>query len=391
MITAIVFLVILSLLVLIHELGHFLVAKKLGIKVEEFGFGLPPKITGKKIGETEYSLNLLPIGGFVKLFGEDEAPRSGISLRETREKTGDKRRAFFARPVGQRASVVLAGVFMNALLAVAIFYAFLTISNFTTQLPLLGGHRFFLVSEHIATDIIVSAVAKDSPAQKAGITPLAKIVAVNGEAMHDSSFFLETINRERGRKVTIVWEELRSGKKFSATVVPRSQVPKNEGPLGIAFFSAQTATLSYESLWQKAFSGFIHPANLLVYNTKVLSVLVSASFREKSIAPVSQGVSGPVGIYSLVGNIVQIPNPRERLLQVLNLAGILSVSLAFFNLLPIPALDGGRLLFILIEVVTRRKVNPRYEGLAHAVGMAVLLALILFITLQDFAKMTLVR
>jgi regulator of sigma E protease len=131
---ALVFIVILSILVIIHELGHYLVAKKLGIKVEEFGFGFPPKVWGKKIGETLYTLNLLPIGGFVKLFGEDDAGggRVGVSDNQqlTTKNNKDVKRAFFARPVWQRAAVVVAGVVMNIQLAAVIYYDFLGLSGF---------------------------------------------------------------------------------------------------------------------------------------------------------------------------------------------------------------------------------------------------------------------
>ena len=132
LITALIFLLILSLLVLIHEAGHFFVAKKLGIKVEEFGFGLPPRAFGIKKGETMYSINWLPIGGFVKLYGEDEAGSGKISVKQQALK-GDEKRAFFNRSVGQRAAVVVAGVVMNTLLAIVIYYAFLFIGNFKTE------------------------------------------------------------------------------------------------------------------------------------------------------------------------------------------------------------------------------------------------------------------
>ncbi len=146
-INILVFVLILSVLVIIHELGHFLVAKKLGIKVEEFGFGFPPKVWGKKVGETEYTLNLLPIGGFVKLYGEDDAGGGRITTTDKKQLTStnkqDIKRAFFARPVWQRALVVVAGVVMNILLAALIYYIFLGLSGFKTELPLLSKHHFF--------------------------------------------------------------------------------------------------------------------------------------------------------------------------------------------------------------------------------------------------------
>lgn len=391
LITILVFLVILTVLVLIHELGHFWVAKKLGIKVEEFGFGLPPKAFSIKRGETEYSINWLPIGGFVKLYGEDEAGAGRLKIKDKglkiKEDEEDIHRAFFARPVWQRASVVVAGVVMNTVLAIVIFYLFLAISGFKTELPLIGDHKFFGVHQTNVTQVMISNVAKNSPAEKAGLKELSVIVSLNGKEIKGTSTIVAIINENRGKQIEIRWKDTQTNQEYTTVVVPRVNPPKNEGALGIGFFPITKAILSYESPEQKIFSGVSHPLNLLSYNFDVLGRLISISLREKTVEPVSQGVAGPIGIFSLVGTIVQIPDLKERVLQVLNLAGILSISLAFFNVLPIPALDGGRLFFILIEGVTRKKINPKYEGYAHAIGMAVLLTLIALVTLQDITRL----
>src|SRR3990172_5705628 len=143
-ITILVFLLLLSVLVLIHEAGHFFVAKKFGILVEEFGFGFPPRMFSFKKGETMYSINWLPIGGFVKLYGEDEAGGGSVKIRNPKSeiRKQDIKRAFFARSVGQRAAVVVAGVVMNTLLAIIIFYVYMGVSGFRTELPLLKDHTF---------------------------------------------------------------------------------------------------------------------------------------------------------------------------------------------------------------------------------------------------------
>lgn len=388
LITVIVFLLILSVLVLIHELGHFLVAKKLGIKVEEFGFGFPPRAFGIQRGETMYSINWLPIGGFVKLYGEDEAGGGRLQVGKSASvKDKDLKRAFFARPPRERAMVAVAGVVMNVFLAALIYYIFLGLSNFKTEIPLLEPHRFFLVNQKNTSDIVINTVTKNSPAEKAGVKPFAKITAVNGLAIKNIAFFLSVVNENKGKQVTITWQDLRSGKTFQGKVVPRKNPPKGEGALGIVFFASQTARLSYDTLSQKVFSGFIHPANLLVYNFDLMKKLVAVSIAKKTAAPLSQGVTGPVGIYSLVGTIVQIPDIKERVLQALNLAGLLSMSLAFFNVLPIPALDGGRLFFILIEWASGRKINQKIEEYIHTAGMILLLTLIALITIQDFRRL----
>ncbi|MDP2649218.1 MAG: site-2 protease family protein [bacterium] len=386
LITILVFLLILSVLVLIHEAGHFIVARKMGVKVEEFGFGLPPRAFGIKKGETVYSINWLPIGGFVKLYGEDEAGAGKFKVKSSKLKVMDEKRAFFAKSVGQRVAIVIAGVFMNAILAALIFYSFLFLSGFKTELPLITNHKFFGVHQSQSSDLVIGSVAKDSPAGKAGIKPFSKVIAVNGQKITVSSFFIDQINKNKGKEITTLLLDTKTNKKYSVKVIPRVSPPKNEGALGISFFSMDTVVLNYKTPTEKVFSGIIHPINLLSYNFDVMGKLLSVSIQQKTAAPLGNSVSGPVGIYSIVGDIVKIPDFRERILQVLNLAGILSISLAFFNILPIPALDGGRLFFILIEGVTGRKVPAKFESYAHAIGMALLLTLIAVVTFHDLSR-----
>lgn len=388
LLTALVFLLILSALVLIHEAGHYFVAKKFGIKVEEFGFGFPPRLWGKKIGETIYSINWLPIGGFVKLYGEDDAGGGRIAPSkkdEPKEKKDDKR-AFYSRPIGQRAAVVLAGVVMNTLLAVVIYYAFMIVGGFKTELPLIGQHTFFMVNQQTHTEIVVSEVVKGSPAAEAGITPFSKMVALNGQKVTTIDAFIKTIKENSGKPIVLEWQNVQTQQKSKATLTPRVNPPKGQGAIGVAFYPVDTVELSYDTPMQKALSGIVHPANLMAYNFSVLNTLVGVSVKEKNVAPLSQGVSGPVGIYSLVGTIIDIPDAKERVLQILNLAGLLSISLAFFNVLPIPGLDGGRLFFILIEAITRKKVNPKIEGYAHMIGIIILLGLIILVTFKDISQ-----
>lgn len=386
--TILVFLIILTVLVLIHEAGHYFVAKKLGIKVEEFGFGFPPQALSIKRGETIYSINWLPIGGFVKLFGEDEAGGGRVSNKKV-ETTGDVKRAFYARSVAQRASVVIAGVIMNTLLAAAIFYVFLGISGFTADLPLITDHKFAFTHQTNyninGTDSVVSVVSQNSPAEKAGMTAPFKVLAANGTAVTDRRAFIDTVNKNKGKELLIKWQNLKTGETVEKNVTPRLNPPKDEGPLGIGFFPV--AILSYDTPAQKAFSGFSHAYNLTAYTVDVMGKLVAVSYEKKTAAPVSEGVSGPVGIVGLVNTILKSPTLNEKILGILNLAGLLSISLAFFNILPIPALDGGRLFFILFEGVTGKKINQRYESLAHTIGMVVLLGLIIAITFRDVTRL----
>lgn len=186
-----------------------------------------------------------------------------------------------------------------------------------------------------------------------------------------------------GQPITITWQDEKTQKNHTAIVTPRLHPPKNQGALGVAFYPVKTVNLAYDTPMQKLFSGFVHPANLMAYNFDALGYLIHISVQEKNIAPVSEGVSGPVGIGYVVGSIIQIPNVNERTMQLLNLVGLLSISLAFFNVLPIPGLDGGRLLFLVIEAIFHKKVNPKIEGYIHAAGMAFLLVLLLLVTVKD--------
>lgn len=391
LLSALVFLLILSVLVLIHEWGHFFVARKFGIKVEEFGFGFPPKAFARKFGETVYSINWLPIGGFVKLYGEDDAGGGSVSLKPN-ERVKDEKRAFYAQNVWKRAAVVVAGVVMNAILAVVIFYVFLASSNFQTVLPVMGTYQFIGANQKIIEgEVVVDKVAKGSPAEKIGLTPKAKIISLNGKKIDSTETIISITAQNKGKTVPIVWIDPVSKKTNTAQITPRLNPPKNEGSLGISFpFSpGPYIKISYDTPEQKLFSGFIHTANIMPWQLNVMGELITKSMTEKNAAPVADAVSGPVGIGFAVGSILSIPDMRIAVMQLLNLAGVMSVALAFFNVLPIPALDGGRLFFILIEGITRRKVNQKLEGMIHTAGFVVLLGFIILVTAHDLQRFAL--
>lgn len=379
--TLIVFLAVLSLLVLVHELGHFLMAKKAGIRIEEFGLGLPPRILGANYKGTIYSINWLPIGGFVKLYGEDE--------EEVPSTIGHKpstRDAFFAKPKRVRATVLLAGVFMNTVLAAVVFYLFFFISNFKTEIPLIFDHQFFAVNQTKKTDLIIGQVSPNSPAEKAKIKKQSKVINVNGQTMENSVEFTKFINDHSGQEISLKLEDLNKAVVYEVKVVPRVNPPKNEGRLGIAFGTFQTAVLTYDTTSQKLFSGLTYSLNLLSYNLEVIVKLVGISFEEKTAAPVGEAVSGPIGLLGVFNQLLQIQVLKEKLLQGLNLVGLISISLAFFNVLPFPALDGGRLLFIALEALTKKRVNPKWEMWVHQIGLVILLGLVVLVTINDVLR-----
>ena len=395
LLTILVFLLLLSALVLIHEFGHFITARFFGIKVEEFGWGFPPRLFDKKKGETLYSINALPIGGFVKLYGEDDAGggRVGSSKVTGTDTKKDVGRAFFAKPAWQRAVVVFAGVVMNILLAFAIFYLYFAISGFKTFIPVLADHHFMFAQQLIYNDnekeSVVSYIMPESPAASLKMSLPADIKSINGKQFSSREALIKEVNANRGKSISVTWNELLTGKTRTGKVTPRAHPPKNEGALGIAFIPIYF--VSYDTPAQKALSGIIYSYDFFVYNYESLREIVKLSFQTKSAAPVGDAVSGPIGIGVAVNEMLKYPTWTERVLNLLTLAGAMSISLAFFNVLPIPGLDGGRLFFILVEMVTRKKVNQRFETMAHTIGFAFLMGLIILIVFSDIFKFLIPR
>lgn len=357
--TIITFLIVLSVLVLVHELGHFLVAKFFKIKVEEFGFGFPPKVLSKKIGETVYSLNLLPIGGFVKLYGEDEAGGGNVSVKNQKFSAKDIDRAFFSRPYYQKILIVVAGVFMNFLLAVAL-------------LSFVFGFRGVPVA---GNKVEVSQTAQNSPAQKAGLRQGDVIVSINDKKIDSTNALTTETKKNLGKEIILTIENEKSGVR-KVQITPRTNYPKTEGPMGVAI--AQNIEIKKYPLTQAPIEGIkesIRESGLIISGMAMIfkDLLTHGS--------VPAGVAGPVGIAELTGQVAQSGSTA-----LLSFVALLSLNLAILNILPIPALDGGRLFFILVEAITRRKLNPKIESYSHAVGIALLLGLIALITLHDLTR-----
>ena len=358
LVTIIAFLVILSVLVLVHELGHFLFAKKFGIKVEEFGFGFPPRVFGKKIGETIYSINLLPVGGFVKLYGEDEAGGGTVKSSKLKVKSFDLKRAFFARPALQRATIILAGVIMNFILAVVLISYLFT------------AHGVAIPTANIR----ILEVTSNSPAEAAGLKKADEIVSLNGKKINQTKDFADFARKNAGRETKL--EVKRNGKVFQAKLVPRKNFPKGEGPLGVAITNVEIKKYPWYS------APFFGTLEAVKFSFMILQGLSEMVVNLVIYGKTPTGIAGPVGVAQLTGQAVSY-----GIVATLWFTALLSLNLAVVNILPIPALDGGRLFFIFIEMLSGRKVNPRYEALAHAIGLAILLALILLVTFSDVARL----
>ncbi len=367
MISIIIFIVILSILVLLHELGHFLMAKRAGIGVEEFGLGLPPRIWGKKIGETIYSVNWLPFGGFVRLVGEDP-----------QDKSVKAKNSFYQKSILQRSLVVVAGVFVNFVLAVLIFYVVVFALGFRVSVPLLIEHKFKFVNE--TRQVFVVDVSKDSQADKAGIKGGEAIVAVEGQEISSIGQLQQVIRASADKELALTLENPVNNQRREVSATPTFSESLKAPALGVGL--GELVVLNYQTLPQKVFSGFIHSYNTTEYSFKVFKELIGFAIRERTIEPVSEGVSGPVGIAQITSQAVSL-----GAVSTLQLMGLLSLNLAILNILPIPALDGGRFFFIIVEAITRRRVYPQVEKWAHSIGFALLLALIVLITYNDILKL----
>ncbi len=351
----IVFIVILGILVLVHEFGHFIAAKKSGVKVEEFGFGFPPRIFGKKIGETLYSLNLFPIGGFVKLYGEEYHEAQGSP------KTKDSDRAFINKKPWQKALIIVAGVIGNFLLG------WLVIS--------------FLFTQGVPTPVnkvLVEKVQPGSPAFDAGLQNNDYILELDksGKKYKLSSPNDLTLLTQKFLGETVVILVERKGQKINLELTPRKNPPKGEGPLGVVITSP---FVEKKYPWYQApFYGLIEAFNI---TKKIITELAKVAFQLVTLQKPKVDVAGPIGIAQYTGQAIKFGKNA-----VLELLALLSLNLAVINIFPFPALDGGRLVFVIYEWVTKKRVNQKFEKYLNVIGFALLLSLAVLVTINDLIK-----
>lgn len=332
MVTAIVAIIVFGMLVFIHELGHFTVAKLVGIKVHEFALGMGPKLIHTTKGDTLYSIRLLPLGGYVKMEGEDEKSEDAGS--------------FSKKPVLARIAVIFAGPFMNFILAIVLFLTF-----------------FYFVG---APTTIISQVQDQSPAQIAGIEAGDKIYSINGQEVHTWEEVTENIGKSEGNSMEIT--VIRDGKQLKKTVTPKYDETSNRILIGIT----TTMKKSFSSAGENA-----------VFAIKSIVRDIFGFLKNLVGRKVHTGeVMGPVGIINLVGEV-----SRTGLLDIVSLTAVLSVNLGLMNLLPIPALDGSRILFLIVEMLRGKPVDQDKEGMIHLIGFGILMTFMVFITFQDIRKL----
>jgi len=381
--------IFLSILVLVHELGHFLTAKKFGLLVEEFGFGLPPRIWGKKIGETLYSINALPFGGFVKIFGEngennmaekpfsktavvspqrgetplDSQPRSSpkfcfAKLRRDHARSASETfsqkvfppfpRSFSSLKIWRRMVIIGAGVLMNFLLG------WLVISI------------VFAVGAPQA--ILITQIFPMSPAEKIGLQVGDRILNTSADN------FIKFTNENRGKEITVKIE--RNGEIKEFFITPRINPPVGEGALGIGLLETGAPKQNiFSSIWE----GLKTSIQIigLVFSTIFNLISQLLTFRGVSL----EQVAGPVGIVKATAQAQSLG--FSYLFQLL---ALISLNLVVINIMPFPALDGGRLLFLLIEKIKGSPLPLKFERYANTAGMAILIILMISITIRDIVK-----
>ncbi len=348
-------------MVLIHELGHFLAARYFGIRVDEFAFGLPftKPIFKFQYGETQYAIYPLIFGGFVKLHGEENEVRD------------DKKRSFWDRGRRQRMIVLVAGVTMNIILALGLF---------VTLYLVLG------VPGDARNLVTVNLVESGSPANLSGIMAYDRIVSVNGQSINQTKDFSQMMIKyagtptklavRRGQTVPL-FEGIveKSTQEIILTVIPRVNPPVGQGALGVS--------ISEYPYVQTSKTGNVFLASIKVTGKWIERVFDGFRSIGKSLmaGKKPEGIAGPIGIYQLTGIVA-----GEGILPILELIAILSINLAIFNVLPIPALDGGRMFFIWLEWVRRKRISAELEAKINNWGMIFLLTLIALISLQDVIK-----
>ncbi len=341
-ISVVSFLIVIIVLVMGHELGHFLTAKWRGVRVIEFGLFFPPRLVGIKRGDTVYSINAIPLGGFVKLAGEED-PKVAGSLA--------------SKSIATRLLVLSAGSIMNLLLPV-VFFAI----------------AFMIPAQNLVGNVIVTDVLPGSPAAVAGIQPGDTILSIDGRRLDNAADVSRDIQLNLGNHTDFLLQHS-NGTEETVNLVPRWRPPKGEGAVGISVNTtdAQVVRQSYP-FWRAIPMGVTWSIDTFVlFKNGIIGMIVGTT-------PVQ--FAGPVGIAQLTGEVA-----RAGISPLLQFAAFLSMNLGIFNIFPLPAFDGGRLAFVVLEWIRRgKRVPAKVEGLVHLVGFGLIILFFVAITYQDIAR-----
>ncbi len=342
LITITAFLGVLAVLILVHELGHFVTAKIFRVKVDEFGMGFPPRLLSLRRGETVYSLNAIPLGGFIKMAGEENPEVRG---------------SLASKGIGTRLLVLSAGSLMNFLLAILLF-----------------SIAFMVPHDVVSGQVTVEEVAAGSPAARAGIESGDVILSINGKPVKNIGELQRYTQLNLGNEVTLLIKHSDSTTE-DIRLIPRWKPPEGQGAMGVLVnISNPTIISQREPFWRAIPMGVIKSIEtFILFKNGILSMIVGT---------VPAVVAGPVGLAQITGEVAQ-----AGFSPLLEFAAFLSINLALINIFPLPALDGGRIVFVLLEWVRRGKRVPhRIEGMIHLIGFALLMAAILLITYRDVLR-----
>ena len=342
LITVVSFLGILIVLVLAHEIGHFVTARAFGVRVEEFGLGFPPRLLSIKRGETRYSLNAVPLGGFVKMSGEED-PKVPGSLA--------------SKSAGTRILVLASGSLMNALLPLLLF-----------------SIAFMVPHNMVSGEVMVREVVSPSPAAEAGIVPGDVLLEADGRPLRSTGDLSRYVQIKLGQEIAILVRHSDAAME-TVKVVPRWRPPEGRGAIGVILENSNYTIVSESyPFWQAipmAVSECIE--TFILFKNAIISMIIGA-------VPVI--LAGPVGIAQMTGKIARI-----GFSPLLEFAAFFSINLAIINIFPLPALDGGRIAFVFLEWVRRgKRVSPKIEGYIHLIGFFMLIAAALLITYQDILR-----
>jgi len=344
------FLVMFTLIIAVHEFGHYITARLLGMRVLEFAFGFPPRIFAIRRGGIDYSVNAIPFGGFVRILGQDD-----FSIEQ--QGAGDPG-SFTSKPWWAQAIVLAAGVAMNFVLAIVVLTA------------------AFMIGTEAPTDVVrVAEVAPGSPAEAAGIQPLDIVRTIDGQVVTRTTDLRTYIFAHAGKEVSVVLE--RDGTTIGPLkVVPRPTPPADEGPLGVRLEDVTTPPVALGPP-----QAFVQAVRLTGDVVRQIVDLPGQLLSRPANEPGPPPVGGPIQIFLVTAAVSQLGAAA-----FLKLIGVISVNLGVLNIIPFPGLDGGRLFFVLLSAALRRRLSPQVEAAIHAVGFVLLLGLLVVVSIADIRR-----
>lgn len=367
--TIVLFLIILGALIFVHELGHFLVAKRAGIRVDEFALGFPPRLFSRKVGETVYSVNLVPFGGYVKIYGEDaeDADERGFGGAQM---NADAERSLIRKPRHIQAAVLSAGVLGN------IVFAYLLISlGFVLGVPSTLEGRY--AEEVRDVRLMITDMLPDSPAFEGGLRAGDRVTFLEAGNRRFEAGSAEAAREFIGSAAgELLVGIARGGHEDITRVMPREGIVPGKPGIGVVL--QEVGIVSFAPL-RALYEGFLTTVDLLWKVAEGLALFIGQAFMGEARL---QDITGPVGIAGLVGGARSL-----GLAYLLSFTAFISINLAVINFLPLPALDGGRLLFLAIEAVGRRPIPVRVTRFLNTLGFVLLIILMLIITYRDIVKL----